>query len=176
MECAKIIKPWVIWGQQEHFLWFGTWEFRRVLRLCVEFWAQFMCCALCFFYRNDDLFFPLIGGRQCSGRNPLPALTSPVPVSGDPCAAPVVRGAWGARADGAAVPPGGLCGAFHSGAAEESHLAAGWGRQWAGRRALAHRTIQGMREWVLGVRELEGRGGPWRVLITAWGARGSILA
>lgn len=67
----------------------------------------------------------------------MSAVAGAVPVAGDPCAAPAVRGARGARADGAAVAPGGLRGALHSGAAEEDHLAAGQGGR---RRGLGGRA------------------------------------
>ncbi|XP_031514610.1 protein-associating with the carboxyl-terminal domain of ezrin isoform X7 [Papio anubis] len=63
--------------------------------------------------------------KSCAGRNSLLALTSPVPVTGDPRASPVVRSSRRACADGAAVSHRGLRGALHSGAAEESHLATG---------------------------------------------------
>lgn len=53
------------------------------------------------------------------------ALTSPVPVAGDPRAPAALRGSWGARADGAALPHRGLRGALHPGAAQEGHLTAG---------------------------------------------------
>ena len=79
------------------------------------------------------------GRRQHAGRNALPALASPVPGAGDPGAAAALRGARGACAGGAAVPPGGLRGALHAGAAEE-------GRPAPGRRApggRARRVIWG---------------------------------
>lgn len=68
---------------------------------------------------------PLLWGRQWARRDPSPAVPGPVPLAGGPRAAAAVRGARGARAHGAAVSPGGLRGALHSGAAEDSHPAAG---------------------------------------------------
>lgn len=49
-----------------------------------------------------------------------PKITSPIPTVGDPCAASAVSGT-----QGAAVSLPGLCGALHSRAVEESHLATG---------------------------------------------------
>lgn len=60
------------------------------------------------------------------------ALASAVPVTSDPCASPVVRGPRGACADGVTVPHRGLCGAFYSGTAKESHLATGQNQAGSG--------------------------------------------
>lgn len=84
----------------------------------------------------------------------MSAVAGPVPVAGDPGAAAAVRGARGARADGAALPPGGLRGALLPGAAEESHPA-------AGQRCSVWRARPGLGEAEALERE-EPRSGGWR--------------
>ena len=67
----------------------------------------------------------LMPGRERTRRDSVLALASTLPVTGGPCAAPVVRGPRGACADGITVPHRSLRGALHAGTAEESHLATG---------------------------------------------------